>query len=361
MAGARPLPLPSPLSKSEPPAPRALRTGPALAGPPQRERAPLVWTNVGVLAWNEPKVRGISAWAWPLIFLITHRKLLLQRTLSQSIYTEDWGSYGVSLLSPFLPGVWAGGVSTNKLQAMPPKDSLHCLYVPRWHLIRNADAVLTCALTSYSRIQNSARSPCTADKPVTFPILCYICISTRKTCHYISMTARNGKYVSRYIFFFILWTLKTVVVSNWQELRHYLLSLGPISPSGFGLASRDCPWRQGWRRLRGGGAAVHGSPFFFPSLNWISHHSNLGLEPGMDWELASAFQPPGFRAAMLAEFESREKILGRNQFHLFCRATCLLPAINWLRPIAQTEPVFVMEECMNSLWTVLDIRFFLSY
>lgn len=94
--GRRPPPAPSlsPLSKSEPPAPRALRTGPALTGPPQRERAPLVWTNVGVLAWNEPKVRGISAWARPLIFLITHRKLLLQRTLSQSICTEDWGSYG---------------------------------------------------------------------------------------------------------------------------------------------------------------------------------------------------------------------------------------------------------------------------
>lgn len=96
------------------------------------------------------------------------------------------------------------------------------------------------------------------------------------------------------------------MVSNWQELRDYLLSLGPISPSGFGLASRDFPWRQGRRRLRGGGGAVHGS-LFFPSLNWISHHSNLGLEPGMDWELAFAFQPPGFWKAMLAEFESRGK------------------------------------------------------
>lgn len=141
-------PLPSPLSKSEPPAPRALRTGPALIGPPRRERAPLVWTNAGALAWNEAKVQGILARAGRWYFLITHRKLLLQRTLSESIYREDWGSYGVSPLCPLLPGVWAGGVSTNKLEGMPPKDSLHCLYIPRWHLICNGDAVLMCALTS---------------------------------------------------------------------------------------------------------------------------------------------------------------------------------------------------------------------
>lgn len=42
------------------------------------------------------KGAGILAWAWPLIFLIRRRKLLLQRTLSQSICTEDWGSYGSS-------------------------------------------------------------------------------------------------------------------------------------------------------------------------------------------------------------------------------------------------------------------------
>lgn len=91
---------------------------------------------------------GNLSLSWALIFLIMHRKLLLQRTLSQSICREDWGSYGVSPLCPLLPGVWAGGVSTNKLEGMPPKDSLHCLYIPRWHLICNGDAVLMCTSTS---------------------------------------------------------------------------------------------------------------------------------------------------------------------------------------------------------------------
>lgn len=99
-----------------------------------------------------------------------------------------------------------------------------------------------------------------------------------------------------------------VVVSNWQELRHYLLSLGPISPSGFGLASQDCLWRCGWRRLRGGGGAVLGG-FFSLLLNWISHHSNLGLEPGIEWELAFAFQPSGSWKAMLEKKERGEKYL----------------------------------------------------
>lgn len=153
-----------------------------------------------------------------------------------------------------------------------------------------------------------------------------------------------------------------MVVSNWQELRHYLLSLGPISPSGFDLASRDCPWRCGWRRLRGGGGAFLGG-FFFLLLNWISHHSNLGLEPGIEWELAFGFQPSGSQKSYARKVRKTRKILGRNQYHLFCQTTCMfgVVAINWLRLIAQTMTVFVIEECMNSLWTVPDMRPFVSY
>lgn len=44
---------------------------------------------------NWGKGAGNLSPSWALIFLITHRKLLLQRTLSQSICREDWGSYGV--------------------------------------------------------------------------------------------------------------------------------------------------------------------------------------------------------------------------------------------------------------------------
>ena len=143
-----------------------------------------------------------------------------------------------------------------------------------------------------------------------------------------------------------------VVVCNWQELRHYLLSLGPISPSGFGLASRDCPWRCGWRRLRGGGGgAVLGGFFFFPpplKLNFSP------FQPG-PWtrDIVRARVRLPTLGLLKSPARARREILGRNQNHLFCQTTCIfgVMAISGLRLAAQTVRHRRMHELsLNRSW-----------
>lgn len=110
------------------------------------EGAPLVWTNIRTSSdqlqgsyMKSEVVQGILPFAkfyqphTPIssrrsrtqYFLIMFRKLLLQRTLSHSIYREAVRSFGVTLLFSlchFLVCVWVVGISTNKLEGMPPRD-----------------------------------------------------------------------------------------------------------------------------------------------------------------------------------------------------------------------------------------------
>lgn len=156
------------------------------------------------------------------------------------------------------------------------------------------------------------------------------------------------------------------MVSNWQELRHYLLALGPISPSGFGLAPRDRPWRCGWRGLRGEAGWWRGSSrrlffFFLPPLKL--NFSPFQPGPWTRDRARDCVWLPTLRLlksyAKRVRKKGRGGILGRNQYHLFCQTTCMfgVMAINWLR---LSMPVFVIEECMNSLWTIPDMKPFVS-
>lgn len=115
-------------------------------------------------------------------------------------------------------------------------------------------------------------------------------------------------------------SLLALVVSNWQELRRYLLSLGPISPSGFGLAPQDRPWRCGWRGLRVRWWRGSWRRLFSPlKLNFSP------FQPGpwtRDRARACARLPTlRLLQSYVKKVSQRgeRKFLGRNQYHLFCQ------------------------------------------
>lgn len=141
------------------------------------------------------------------------------------------------------------------------------------------------------------------------------------------------------------------MVSNWQELRLYLLSLGPISPSGFGLAPLDRPWRCGWRGLKGGEGWWRGSPRrLFSSLKF-----NFSPFQHGPWstDRATASTLRLMKAICKKKIRNEREILGINQNHLFFKwPEC---SVYWLLTYSLSGWVLI-EECMNPLWTPSDLE-----
>lgn len=175
----------SPPCKSEPPAPGPWELAGPLSGPPWRKRERLLFgqtsgpapgllhetkSGAGNLALHiasyNPRPRLLPSEQGPIFFNYAQETPVTKDTFLVNLQggcEEFWGHPPLFSLSFLTKCVWAVGVSTNKLESMPPRDSGHCwqptFRKPRWHLVFECNCFLTQTPTPKLSNQHPHLSP----------------------------------------------------------------------------------------------------------------------------------------------------------------------------------------------------------